>query len=185
MLKLRKRGEVWYIRGTVAGVRVFESTRTADEEQAKRYLAKRQNDLYNQEQFGHRGAHTFGEALDLYLANKQQLGDTSRRNLLRLLDAFGNHYLHQIDQTTLDRYVQRRYPNASPGAVIRAVISPMTSVLRSAAKREWCNAPKFDIPKAKAYRARFLSYEEAGALIEAASPHLKPLLAFLLNTGCR
>ncbi|MGI9504730.1 MAG: tyrosine-type recombinase/integrase, partial [Geminicoccaceae bacterium] len=185
MLKLRKRGDVWYVRGTVSGVRVYESTRTPDEEQAKRYLAKRQNELYNQAQFGHKGSHTFGEAVDTYLDGKGSLGHTATNVLLKLMDAFQDVPLGSIDQSALDRYIRRHYPKAAPATTIRAVITPITAVMNSATKRGWCDAPRFDRPKVKPHRARFLTYDEADALVAASARHLQPILTFLLNTGCR
>jgi len=185
MLKLRKRGDVWYIRGTISGVRVYESARTPDEEQAKRYLAKRQNEIYNQSNFGHRGSHNFGEAVDIYLSTKGIMGHTATDVLLKLLDAFQDLPLSQINQAALDRHIRQRYPNATPATVIRSVINPVTAVMRSAAKRDWCDVPLFDRPKVKQHRARFLTYDEADALVSCSAKHLSSLLTFLLNTGCR
>lgn len=49
----------------------------------------------------------------------------------------------------------------------------------------WCEAPHFEIPREPQGRTRYLLPGEAERLIEAASPHLRRLLVFLLCTGAR
>ena len=46
MLKKFKRGRVWYVRGTVRGVRVYETAGTADAARAEEYRARREAKLF-------------------------------------------------------------------------------------------------------------------------------------------
>lgn len=185
MLKLLKRGNIWYVRGAVAGIDVYESTRTSDKAQAERYLAQRQNQIYNKEAFGEDTGVSFDKAVEVYLEGKTSLGHTAIAAVDRLLSAFGSRPLSRIKQPELDQFIRKTYPDAAPATIIRSVINPMTAILNAAAMRGWCAAPNFARPKVKSYRARYLSYDEAGLLVDASADHLKPLLQFLLNTGCR
>jgi hypothetical protein len=67
MLKKFKRGQTWYVRGTVRGVRVYETAGTADATRAEEYRARREAQLWDRTVSGERGAHTFGEAALIYL----------------------------------------------------------------------------------------------------------------------
>lgn len=184
MLKLVKRGRIYYLRGTIAGRRIKETTGTADKALAEERLAERQATLYRQHQLGERGHHTFGEAGLIY-AQGRDLGHTSRAALADLAKHFGKTPLGKIDQAALDAFIRKRHAASSPAHINRAVITPLTAVMRVAAKRGWCDVPLFERPKIRQHRARYLSRDEADALVAAAAPHLQPLLVFLLHTGAR
>src|SRR5215831_20386287 len=57
--------------------------------------------------------------------------------------------------------------------------------MRLAAKRKWCDAPDFEVPRETESRTLYWTPDEAERLIAAASFHLKPLLIFLIGTGAR
>lgn len=154
---IRRSGtEVWHIRGTIAGKRITESARTTNEEQAKAYLAKRLKELYDQGHLGRTGGRTFGQALDVYLDDKDDIGHALRRYLLDLLNAFGDRPLSQITQAALDGYIRARHAKAAGSTVNRSVIVPVTAVMRSAYRRGWCDLPMFERRKEKKTKPRFL-----------------------------
>jgi integrase len=62
---------------------------------------------------------------------------------------------------------------------------PLTAVLTHAAKRDWCTFPKFDKPAEPKGKTIWLAPADALRLIEAAAPHLRPLILFMLCTGAR
>jgi integrase len=74
---------------------------------------------------------------------------------------------------------------ASNANKLRTVLAPLRAVLNHAAIRKWCDRPAFEIPTQNEPRVAFLRPQQASALIQAAAPHLRPLLAFLLFTGAR
>jgi integrase len=98
----------------------------------------------------------------------------------------GDASLAAVNQEAVDR-VRRTLlgPNASPATVRRGIITPIRAVLRHAHRRGWCDPPSFEIPRQPEGRTVYLLPNEAERLIDAATPHLKPLLAFLLCTGAR
>jgi integrase len=63
--------------------------------------------------------------------------------------------------------------------------TPISAVLHHAARRGWCNAFPIERLDEGKTRVRWLSYEEADRLTAAASPHMRPLVIFLLYTGAR
>jgi len=76
-------------------------------------------------------------------------------------------------------------PGHNPATVTREIINPLRAVMRLAAKRKWCDAPDFEVPREIEGRTLYLMPDEAERLIAAASPHLRPLLIFLIGTGAR
>jgi len=184
MLKRFKRGRVWYIRGTVRGIHVYETTGTPDCTRAEEYRARREAQLWDRAMHGDRGSHSFGEAALIYLQSRQP-GPSFRVTLRPLVVNFEHRPVDKINQPAIDQYIAMHHRSAAPGTIIRAVITPMTAVLRVAAKRGWCDVPAFERPRVPTPETRWLSREEACLLVHAASPHLRPLLIFLLHTGAR
>ena len=58
-------------------------------------------------------------------------------------------------------------------------------MLNHAAKRGLCAKRVIERPAQPKGRMRWLTFEEAERLIDACSPHLRPLVMFLLGTGAR
>lgn len=184
MLKKFKRSRTWYVRGTVRGIRVYETTGTTEAARAEEYRVRREAQLWDRNVIGESGSHTFGEAVLIYLQIKSP-GPSFRQTLLRLVDHFERWPVNAITQDAVDRYITTNHSASAPGTIVRAVITPLTTVMRIAAKRGWCERPDFDRPKIPTPKPRWLTHDEADALIEASAPHLRPLVIFLLNTGAR
>ena len=58
-------------------------------------------------------------------------------------------------------------------------------MLNHAARKKWCDEPVIARPAQPAGRVRWITPVEAERLVEAAAPHLRPLVVFLLCTGAR
>lgn len=140
---------------------------------------------------GRRAAvHSFGEAVENYLdAGERSLG--TEAFLHRLLTAIGDRPLSEIDQVAVDSARALMFParaglTVSPATQLRNLVTPLRAVLNHAARRGWCEAPRFEVPKARAAgRTRYLTPAEAERLVAAAAAHLAPLLVFLIGTGAR
>lgn len=181
-LKLIKRhgSPNWYLRGTVRGVPVDESTRTDDEETAEAIKAKREWELTQGAVFGRRAVSTFLEAAVSYM---EEGGE--RRFIQPLLKHFGATPLTKIDQGMIDRAAKVLHPGAKPSTVNRQVYTPISAVLRHAHKRGLCELSEIERPRQPKGKIRWLRPNEAEKLIAACSPHMKPLVAFLFYTGAR
>lgn len=187
MLETFKRGDWYHVRGTVAGKPIRRSAKTTDPERARQVADQIEREAWSRHLAGDkRASGTFAEAMTLYVKAKKPSA-SERRRLLKLLDYFGLLPCDRIDQLALDGYAAKHHPaGTAPATVIRETITPLTSVLRVASRRKWCDKPDFERPRVPDFDgSRALTRDEADRLIAAAAPHLKPLLAFLLATGCR
>lgn len=132
MLRLKKypsRSKNWFVRGTVAGIIVFESAGTPDKERAERYRLKREREVYDAARLGEVKAATFADAVTVYL-NKGKGG----RFLAPLLDHFKETPLPDIGQVAIDEAARSLYPDAKASTLNRQVYGPMVAILRSAAR---------------------------------------------------
>lgn len=176
-----------YIRGTVSGKSVFESTGTSDRKLAEEIRRKREAELWHETIYGKRAVITFAEAVTAYIDDKPRSPATNRY-LLRLLKHFGTCKLTDINQQSLKgayKAVLQDGENASPSTKKRAVRTPLQAVLEFGATQGWCDRPAFAPISIKVKPKKFLRPEEATRLVENAAPHLQPLFVFLLGTGCR
>lgn len=139
-----------------------------------------------------RGAlHTLGQAVDSYL-DVGERGAGTEAFLHRLLKAIGDRPLAEIDQALVDSTGAGMFPpdaagrTAAPATQLRNLVTPLRAVLNHAARRGWCEAPRFEGPKLRhAGRTRTLTPAEAERLVAAGAPHLRPLFLFLIGTGAR
>jgi hypothetical protein len=117
-LKLVRRhgGTHWYIRGTIRGVAVDESTRTDDKKFAETVRARREWELLESSVFGRKAIATFLEATVSYL----KAGGESRY-AKRLAEYFGTTPLPKIDQDAIDQAARVLCPDAAPSTVNRQI----------------------------------------------------------------
>lgn len=177
----RKRGSPnWYVRGTVRGVTVDESSGVADKQVAETIRARREWESLQASIFGRKTTATFLEAAVGYME-----AGGERRFLGPLVKHFGTTTLARIDQTAIDRAATVLYPDASAATLNRQVYTPVSAALKFAAKRGMCDFRQLDRPRQPRGRIRSLAPAEADRLIESCAKHLKPLVVFLFYTGCR
>ena len=132
-----------------------------------------------------RGALPFAQAVRSYLAAKPRSAGDQRR-IRRIEKMLGALPLRSVNQAELDKVRDRLHPKgAAPATIRRGIVAPVRAVLWHAQRRGWCEAPVFEVPKDGVGRTRYLLPAEAERLIEAAAPHLRPLLLFLIGTGAR
>lgn len=183
-LKLVRRhgSPYWYLRGSVRGIRVDESTGVGDKKKAEQVRIKREGQLLERSIHGDTAVRTFAEAALSYMANG---GDA--QFVMPLLDYFGPKVLvSQIGQAEIEAAARKLCAGLSPATQNRKVFTPMSAILHHAARLKWCAKPVIARPKGHdKERVRWITYEEAERLIEAAAPHLRPLVVFLLSTGAR
>jgi integrase len=172
--------------GTDIGVRVRHRAGTDDEalaaEEAHLLEAMLLREAYHGER---RAARTFAEAAVSYLKHEPRTSGT--KGLVRKLTVhFAHTKLDKINQEAVDGARDKLLrPGAAPGTVRRNIIAPTKAVLIHASKRGWCPRPDFDMPREARGRTTFLMPDHVEALIAAAAPHIRPLLVFLICTGCR
>lgn len=194
-LKLVTRGRYYYLRGTVCGQYIYETTGLTGEQEAEAVRIKREAEILERSVYGPAATVTFREAAVVYCETVAPSG-TQRDIILgrktkdgslgwNLVDAIGDKKLQQIDQTVIDEIARTRFAGASAATIQRQLITPVSAVMRKAARRKWCAEPHFERPRVSESRVRWLTPDEATVLLDAAADHLRPLLVFLLGTGAR
>ena len=176
----RPKSPYWVMRGTVGGVRIEESTRTAERRQAEEIRIKREAELHAERIHGKKATTTFAHAVVSYLEN-----GGSHRFMKPVLEYFQTTLVAQIDQDALDAGARKLFPNASPSTRNRQFYTPVSAVLHHAAQRGWCPKPIIARPRQPRSRIRWLEFEEAERLITHCGEHLRPLVLFMLYTGAR
>ncbi len=186
-LKLLRRHKSpnWYVRGSIRGLRVDESTGLSDRKAAQEYLSLREAELVRESIHGPQSVKTFAEAALSYME-----AGGEREHLKPIIEELGTTRLALIRPDTIDqvakKFTRSRSGKArSPATLNRRVYTPISAVLHHAAGRGWCPRPVIERPKQPEGRVRWINRDEAERLIEAAAPHLQPLVIFLLLTGAR
>ncbi|MFE8872744.1 tyrosine-type recombinase/integrase [Acetobacter persici] len=183
----RKGRDTLYVRGTVGGQSIYESTGTNSPKQAEAFRAKREAELWQESVYGKRAVITFDRAAAAYLAAELR-SDTTVTHIERLLGHFRGRKVASIKQQDLDeayRSILTAGSEAKAATKIRAILTPLRAILEFSAIRGWCDKPAFERPKVEQVRMQFLRPEEATALVNEAAPHIRPLLVFLIATGAR
>lgn len=196
-LKIIKRGNRYWLRGTVRGEAVYETTGVtlAYKEEAEAVRVAREAGIIQRSVYGPATTVTFREAAITYCETVDPKG-VQRRMILghekqdgtrswNLIDRIGSKKLSEINQELIDTLARQQYEDAAPSTIQRNLVTPITSVMKHAAKRDWCKVPAFDRPKPSQSRIRWLTPDEARRLVGASADHLAPLLTFLLGTGAR
>jgi hypothetical protein len=83
-LKLEKRGSVWYLRGSIRGIAVHESTKVTDEQAADDIRVATEHRLLQESILGKKAVKTFKEASESYLKS-----GGSDRFMTRLVEHLG------------------------------------------------------------------------------------------------
>ena len=181
-LKLTRRhgSPCWYIRGSIRGVRVDESTGVEQRAAAEEVLVRRGAEILERSIHGDALSRTFAEAALSYME-----GGGESAPLTPILKAIGRTKLAAIGQAEIETLARKLLPHAGPATLNRRVYTPIVAVLHHAARKKWCAKPVVARPKQPQGRMRWATHEEAERLMAAASPHLRPLVLFLLSTGAR
>jgi integrase len=168
----------FYVRGTVRGTHVDESTGTENKAAAEAYRVKRENELLDRSILGASAPKSFLRAAHDYIG-AVHLSPRDQVYVIRLAEFFQGKPLAQIDQAAVESAVRRFCPKGGPASVNRTVIGPIAAILHHAG-----DARKIARRTAPKGRTRWLRPDEAERLI-AHGRALKPLLTFLFFTGCR
>ncbi len=176
----RHKSRNWYLRGTVRGITVDETTGTDIWEKANEIRIKREAQLLENSIHGARKTATFLQAAVMYL----EFGGESRY-VEKIAKYFGSTKLDAINQTAIEVAAKKLYPRAGHSTLNRQVYTPVSAILKFAAKRELCSRFEIERPEQPPGRVKWITPKEADRLIECSAPHLKPLIIFLLYTGAR
>lgn len=189
-----------YIRGSVRGQSVFESSGTSDPEAAETIRVKTEARLLVESIHGKKALIKFHEAADSYTST----GAPHRFILDRRADGracglavyFRGKFLKDITQNDLDRAAKELYPAASPETHNRQCHAPFISVWNHAVRNGWAEPRKWSRPRkpkgtniirlAKRRSGTHpVDYERAAEFVSAMSPAPAMVMTALFYTGLR
>lgn len=182
-LKLKRypdRSPHWYIRGTVQGVRVFESTGESQKSKAAAVLETRQREIFERRLYGEARTLTFAEAAIDYMD-----GGGDRRFLAPIIERIGMKPLAEINQSLADQTAHALYPGRKPATHARQVHTPIIAVMTKAAKNGNCGKPSIEKPKGEKVRIKVAGDAHIQALLPHCTARLKAMVLLLTYTGMR
>jgi integrase len=182
-LKRERNSPYWYIRGTVKGVRIYESTGTAERDRAEEFKVNRERELYDAKALNRKKPATWGEAINAWLD-----AGRSYRYLKKLTDHFGDKPLPEIDQLAADAAVRKLYPKASPATIRRQCHGRISAVIRYANEIEMPGAPlrRFRSPPVpKNQLKKWASDEYIEKLLAHCPPDVRAAIMVMTYTGLR
>jgi integrase len=208
-LKLYKRGNTYWISGTVKGighdgkkqsVSLRKSAQTADRTVAEATRAKTESRILDEIAHGKAKVISFREAAESYLESGGSgrflldiKGDDSESGLMV---HFGETRLTDINQKVLDDAAATLYPGTQPETRNRQCYTPFIAVWNHAVKNGWAPVKLWQRPRkpkgtnivriaAKRSGTAPVTYERAAKFIEAMSPAPAMLMTTLFYTGMR
>jgi integrase len=185
MLRLKRyktRSPNYVVKGTVAGINIFESTGTADKDLAEQYRRKREKEIYEEANLGKVRPATFADAVTAYINHGKQ-----GRFLTALLDHFTETPLTQIGQAEIDAAANAIYPNAKASTLNRQVYGPCIAILRHSvrAKLPGASVPLVKMRKVQNPAVTPADDEHIEKLLPHCSEGLKALIILMTYTGLR
>jgi integrase/recombinase XerD len=189
----KKSSPYWYIRGSIKGRSVYQTTGTTDKEIADAERIALERRILEESVYGVRKTITFGEGVGNYLdagGSKRFLGtyDKDTGEWSGVLGQFVNTPMNTIGQSELDAAARRCYPNAKPQTLNRQFYTPFISVWNFCAQDDLVDQRTWRRPSVKKLsisRRKWFTQEQAGQFLGGAAPHLRVIFLFCLYTGVR
>lgn len=184
-LTLSKRGDVWYITGSIAGKRIRKSLGTSDKKIAEQLRVQYEAKVWKRHTYGEKAVRTFEEAA---LSYQQQGGES--RFLSPILHFFKGRAIGSIKPAEIRAMALAVYPNGAASTRNRQAITPARSVINHGHDLGWCSAirvKQFDGGKSTKHKPvnrdwlnAFMAQADGDRL-----PHLSAIVLFMNQTGAR
>lgn len=189
-LVLTSRSPNWWLRGSVRGISVRETTGTPNREEAEMVLIIRSKEVLEESLFGKRANVTFDQAAESYL----EAGGSSRF-LDRVRMYFGNKPLRNLRQNDLDVAALTLFPRTTPATRNRQCYTPFIAVWNHAVLNDWADLRLWRRPrKQKGTTVRTptsrsgtkpVDYERASLFVAQMAPAPAMAMTALFFTGMR
>lgn len=201
MLHLRKRGDTWHVRGTVAGLHVEQTTGLTDRRAAEAFVRDLERDLADPAGRARRAgqATTLQAAADLMIARYERDAEKGRRSvdtvafyrrkLGQVLRTLGkNTSLGTIDVAAVRRHVEtRRAEGMSEHTIVKEVTALRIALESARDAGLWSGVIETLVPSDLATdyvpATRALTIEEVQKLIQACSRARAAWVAFMVGAG--
>ncbi len=177
----------WYDQN---GRRNRKSTGTDDKDLAQTLAGKWQQESFMEHHFGIIPDTAFQDSLLRYAKERERQNAKSYNESLKyrlqfLLDRFGKLNLSQLTAMLLQDFAEERL-DSKKGETVQKELSTIRAILNKA-RREGRLAivPPFPRIQKEPGRCRWLTADEEQRLLAVSAKHLKPLIAFAVDTGGR
>nr|WP_052452409.1 site-specific integrase [Noviherbaspirillum autotrophicum] len=188
-MSLFKRGKTWWIDFTTpGGERIRRSAETEDKTQAQELHDKLKAESWRIAKLGERPKRTWDEAAYRWLMESQHkkshLEDVAKIRWLQQF--FKGKFIDDLTRDVIAKVGELKLKETSPATANR-LLALIRAILRKAALDwEWIDRP----PVIKLYReakrrVRYLTPEQANALLRELPEHLADMVRFSLATGLR
>ncbi|MGO8468337.1 tyrosine-type recombinase/integrase [Rhizobium leguminosarum] len=197
----RQGSENFYIRGTVRGQGVFESTGTCDRKIAEEIRIQAEARLLKESVHGKRALVTFTEASESYVASggssKYLIKKTKKTGKVTgVVPQLRGKLLKDITQSDLDQGAAALYPTANAETKNRQFFTPFIAVWNHCVLNQWAEPRQWRRPrKPKGTNVTVLkrrragtaptSYDRAATFVAEMSPAPAQIMTTLFFTGMR
>lgn len=181
-LTLYPRGNYWWVRGTVRGRKVRQSTGIALglEVEAQQFANNLEAELIKRSVFGDEVVSDFSEAVLDYLNSGGE-----GRFLKPIHAELGPTLLRDINQALLNKVANKLYPHAAPATVNRQFFTPVSAVLNHAAENGKWIPRRIKRRKVQQTIPDWIEPFEADPMIAAANPAFAFALELFFGSGGR
>lgn len=195
-VKRREGSKTYYTDFSHLGKRIRKCTGTTKKVQAQEYEDKLKEQLWRQNRLGERQAYTWYQAVQRYVEEKTNEGETiEEQKLAWLTQHIGDVCLTEINLETVKALTESlRKEKGVTNGTINKYFNVLRAILRRAAfewqdskgKHYWLDKPlRIKKLKEPPSRNRIASEEEIKRLINACPKHLKDPVLLSLATGLR
>ena len=186
-IKTRPGSNNLYLRGTVKGRFIYESTGTSNRKIAEEIRAKREHELLQEAVLGRAATLTFLEAAVRYMEQ-----DGERRFVMPLIDYFGNDKLMKdITQIDLDRAAEAICRTSKRQTINRQVYTPFIAIWNQSGleNRKWLRPRRrkgtLNRPEPSRSGTQPVTYEEAFRFVSQMTSATGLVMTALFYTGMR
>jgi len=178
-----------------SGTRVRRSTGTTDRKEAKALEAKWKVEAFKQQQWDEEPEKTFDEVMVYYLKQREQSRSFKDLRLIvtQLRKTFKGYVMNTLRARDVSQYIAARKNQGMANASVNRELEVLSAAINLVNRDlEWglpnpVVGRKLQEPEG---RVRWLTFQEADALLEAArqsatAPHLADFITIALHTGMR
>ena len=191
MSRVFKRGEIWWIDFSVGGHRVRRSAGSTRKKDAEEIMARMMEEVRQRKFLGKKPDRSLSYLLNRYyneVSTEKKRVKEDFYNIKILLKYLDDIMLSEVTPAKLNQFKKTRQDEGLSAAAVNRPLALLSHAFNTAIK-EWEICNENPVSKVKRLsekrRLRYLSREEATALINQCQGHLKPIVEWALTTGMR
>jgi len=188
-MSLYKRGTIYWCEWEISGKRVRETTGTTNRKAAQEYHDRRRADIWRETKLGDQRIFTWDEAALAWATEHAQYKKSYSTDRLRLIWLTNSLTYMPMTKITTDVLLELRSKIVSNGnapSTANRHLAAASAVLHYAHSKGWiATVPKIPYLPEPKERFRWLTKDQARALIAELPKHLAAMARFALATGLR